>query len=354
MANFGTTMNNLSWNVTNGFLAGAMGAAFDTIQSKLANNGRDQKVKYYWDYEKGGAIYNVMARALVGGAVSALSDVAMSEYKKLIGGKKLDTKRIAAETQLQQLMDAQNLEETTYGNIKVNDGQDCVEAYDDWGNVCHDALMLAIPVAKKVKMSIQKWQNGKQKSIDIQSDHLVWWDTTALINLSSDKDLILTRVTGRDYSRKELVSNGDLNFSVSGHISSNIPDIYPSKEVQKFRQIMQYKGIIEINNEFLDQWGVNKIVIKSFNLPSNEGNKSVQDYSFEAVGIQPDTEANVTEDTISIIDYTIQEETDNSESLAWKDILKQQLETLKSQSVALGSQGLALAGGYLDKAMAKM
>lgn len=56
-------------------------------------------------------------------------------------------------------MDAQNLEETTYGNIKVNDGQDCVEAYDDWGNVCHDALMLAIPVAKKVKMSIQKWQN---------------------------------------------------------------------------------------------------------------------------------------------------------------------------------------------------
>lgn len=354
MANFGTTMNNLSWNVTNGFLAGAMGAAFDTIQSKLANNGRDQKVKYYWEYEKGGAIFNVMARALVGGAVSALSDVAMSEYKKLIGGKKLDTKRIAAETQLQQFMDAQNLEETTYGNIKVNDGQDCVEAYDDWGNVCHDALMLAIPVAKKVKMSIQKWQNGKQKSIDIQSDHLVWWDTTALINLSSDKDLILTRVTGRDYSRKELVSNGDLNFSVSGHISSNMPDIYPSKEVQKFRQIMQYKGIIEINNEFLDQWGVNKIVVKSFNLPSNEGNKSVQDYSFEAVGIQPDAEANVTEDTISIIDYTIQEETDNSESLAWKDILKQQLETLKSQSVALGSQGLALAGGYLDKAMAKM
>lgn len=354
MANFGTTMNNLSWNVTNGFLAGAMGAVFDTIQSKLANNGRDQKVKYYWEYEKGGAIYNVAARALVGGAVSALSDVAMSEYKKLIGGKKLDTKRIAAETQLQQLMDAQNLEETTYGNIKVNDGRDCVEAYDDWGNVCHDALMLAIPVAKKVKMSIQKWQNGQQKSIDIQSDHLVWWDTTALINLSSDKDLILTRVTGRDYSRKELVSNGDLNFSVSGHISSNMPDIYPSKEVQKFRQIMQYKGIIEINNEFLDQWGVNKIVIKSFNLPSNEGNKSVQDYSFEAVGIQPDAEANVTEDTISIIDYTIQEETDNSESLAWKDILKQQLETLKSQSVALGSQGLALAGGYLDKAMAKM
>lgn len=353
MANFGTTMNNLSWNVTNGFIAGAMGAAFDTIQSKLANNGRDQKVKFYWEYEKGGSILNVAARALVGGAVSGLTNVAMSEYKKLIGGKKLDKKRVEAEMQKEALLAAQNDTEQKYGTIKVNDGSTSIQALDDWGNICYDALMLAIPVAQKVNMTISKYSNGNKVEQNIQSDHLVWYDTTALINLSSDKDLILTRVTGRDYSRKELVSNGDLNFSISGHISSNMPDIYPTKEVQKFRQIMQYKGIIEINNEFLDQWGVKKIVIKSFNLPQNEGNKSVQDYSFEAVGIQPDTEANVIEDTISIIDYTIQEETDNDESLAWKDILKQQLETLKSQSVALGSQGLALAGGYLDKAMAK-
>lgn len=353
MANFGTTMNNLSWNVTNGFTAGAMGAAFDTIQSKLANNGRDQKVKFYWEYEKGGSILNVAARALVGGAVSGLTNMAMSEYKKLIGGKKLDKKRVEAEMQKEALLTAQSDAEQKYGSIKVNDGNTSIQALDDWGNVCYDALMLTIPVAQKVNMTISKYSNGNRTEQNIQSDHLVWYDTTALINLSSDKDLILTRVTGRDYSRKELVSNGDLNVSISGHISSNMPDIYPTKEVQKFRQIMQYKGIIEINNEFLDQWGVKKIVIKSFNLPQNEGNKSVQDYSFEAVGIQPDTEANVIEDTISIIDYTIQEETDNDESLAWKDILKQQLETLKSQSVALGSQGLALAGGYLDKAMAK-
>lgn len=353
MANFGTTMNNLSWNVTNGFLAGAVGAAFDTIQSKLANNGRDQKVKFYWDYDRGGKLYNVATRALVGGAVSGLSNVVMSEYKKLIGGKKLDKKRVEAEMQKGVLLDAQKDAEQKYGSITVNKGTITIQALDDWGNVCYDALMLSIPVAKEVDMYITKRSSKTDSRTHFSSDHLVWYDTTALINLSSDKDLILTRVTGRDYSRKELVSNGDLNFSVSGHISSNMPDIYPTKEVQKFRQIMQYKGIIEVNNEFLDQWGVKKIVIKSFSLPQNEGNKSVQDYSFEAVGIQPDTEANVMEDTISIIDYTIQEETQDSESLAWKDILKQQWETLKSQSAALGSQGLALAGGYLDKAMAK-
>lgn len=355
MPNFGTTLNNYSWKVTNGFLSGTIGAMFDTIQSKLANGGRDEGVKFYWDYDKGGAIMNVMARSLAGGAVSELSNEIMGQYKKLIGGKKLDVKRQAAETQLSLLLDKQGDETKKYGKMPINDGDYSILAVDDWGNVCYDALMLSIPVSERVATNTPLLNpDGVRPRINfVMSDHLVWYDTTALISLSSDKDLVLTRVTGRDYSRKELISNGDLNFSVSGHISSNMPDIYPSQEVQKLRQILQYKGIIEVNNEFLDQWGVNKIVIKSFSFPSNEGNKSVQDYSFEAVGIQPDSEAKVTMDTVNIIDYTLQEETDNSESLAWKDILSQQLETLKTQSVQLGSQGLALAGGYLDKSMAR-
>ena len=354
-------MNNLTWNVTNGFLAGAMGEMFDTIHSKLANGGRDQKVKFYWDYGRGGALYNVMARQLVGGAISELNNEAMSAYKTLVGGKKADMARTASEQWAQKALAAQKEDEKNYGMIKVNDGKNVIVAYDDWGDICRDALMLTIPVAKKVKMkgnigtadSEGKFTKANGNG-EISSDHLVWYDTTALISLSSDKDLILTRVTGRDYSRKELVSNGDLNFSISGHITSGIPDIYPSSEVQKFRQVMQYKGIIEVNNEFLDQWGVKKIVIKSFNLPSNEGNKSVQDYSFEAVGIQPDAEANVVEDTISFIDFTLKESTDEEESLTWKNILKQQMEVLKSQSVDVASQGLALASGYLDSEMAKM
>lgn len=354
-------MDKFTWNVTNGFVASTVGAAFDTIQSRLANNGRDQKVKFYWDYSYGGAIYNVVARSLVGGALNELNNEAISAYKTLIGGKTADTTHKAAEAYNKQLESAQKDDKAKYGFIRVNDGKNAIVAYDDWGDVCHDALMLSIPVAKKVKIrgNIGTADNAGEftRARDgetIDSDHLVWYDTTALISLSSNKELILTKVTGRDYSRKELVSNGDLNFSVTGHITSLMPDIYPSQEVQKFRQIMQYKGIIEVNNEFLDQWGVNKIVIQSFNLPSNEGNKSIQDYSFEAVGIQPDSEANVIEDTVSVIDYNIQKETDNKTSLAWKDILGQQLEALKSQSVPLAAQGLALASGYIDKSMAKM
>ena len=351
-----TTLNNLGWNVTNGIMASMIGGALDTLQSKLANGGRDEKVKYYWDYDLGGSVWNVIARTVVGGAVNTISQEGLSQYKKLIGGKKIDVATQSAKEAYKDLLAAQEEDEGKYGKINVNNDTKpvAIKAYDDWGNICPDALMLAIPVAQSIKMTTTIYKNGTPVNEEITSDHLVWYDTTALINLSSDKNLILTQVSGRDYSRKELVSNGDLNFSVSGHITSRMPDIYPSSEVQKLRQILQYKGIIEVNNEFLDQWGVKKIVIKSFSFPSSEGNKSTQDYSFEAVGIQPDTEANVTEDTIKIIDYNIAVKTDNSESLAWKDLLSTQLDNLKSLSVDAAAQGVALATGYLDKSMAKI
>ena len=78
----------------------------------------------------------------------------MSEYKKLIGGKKLDKKRIEAEMQKEELLNAQKDAEQKYGSITVNKGTITIQALDDWGNVCYDALMLSIPVAKEVDMYI--------------------------------------------------------------------------------------------------------------------------------------------------------------------------------------------------------
>lgn len=357
MGSITKSIGDLGWEVTNGAIASVVGKALDTLQSKLANDGRDEKVKFYWDYNYGGSITNVIARTIVGGAVSTIANEALSQYKTLIGGKKTDAATKGAQEAKKILEEAQKEDESKYGKIMVTDTKTkestAIEAYDDWGNVCYDALILAIPVSKSVSISIDnpKDPSGPKK---IESDHLVWYDTTALINLSSDKNLVLTQVSGRDYSRKELVSNGDLNFSVSGHITSGKPDIYPSTEVQKLRQILQYKGIIEINNEFLDQWGIKKIVIKSFSFSSSEGNKSIQDYSFEAVGVQPDTEANVTSDTIKFIDYSIAEQTDDSTSLSWKSVLSAQLDNLKSMSANAAEQGASLAEDFLDKSIAKM
>lgn len=381
MTDYVTSISNLGWTVTNGTLSSVIGKTFDTIQSKLANDGRDEKCKFYWDYGAGGKIVNVLARTVVGGAVSAVVNEGKKALKKvLIGGDKNDTSGSKASEYLcNSLKKIHHDKKQKYGviyldglnvsgsMIKDSDGNMQIRpkyvAYDDWGEQCVDALILYAPTANEItyiQNNFVVYVGGKtsleSSDKELVTKNIIWHDTTAIINVSSDKNVILTRVQGRDYSRKELVSNGDINISVSGHITSQYPDVYPTEEVQKFRQLMTYKGLVRVNNEILDQWGIDKIVIKSFSLPSSEGKKSVQDYSFEAVGVQPASEANVTEDTVLRINYEAvnkENETTAEDSLSWKNMLKSKLEGIKQNTLNTATGVLALAEGFVDDAMCK-
>lgn len=76
----------------------------------------------------------------------------------------------------------------------------------------------------------------------------VFLDLGAIVQVQSSNNLVLTKVQGRDYSRKELISGGDINFTVTGKIVSNYPDVYPYAEVSKFITLMQHKGVIQVFN----------------------------------------------------------------------------------------------------------
>jgi len=331
------------------------------LQKNLANGfGRNQgAVQFYAKYEAGGSILNVLAKRLMGQAASMLKDEAMKQLKKGINkllGKKIDEEaQVNAMTKL--IENAQKNDDAKYGVMKVNNGDNAVVAMDIYGNKCIDAIMLGIPVKEKV--SYKKTMNNKgggnwSKDDDLeddingsfQSDTLVWYDPTALVTINSDRNLIITKVQGRDYSRKELVSNGDINFTVTGHILSNMPEVYPAADVQKFIQIMQYKGIVKVNNLILDQFHIDGIVIKDFSLSPKEGYKSQQDYTFNAVGIMPTEEVKVTEDTINVIDNSLKKAA--KEKSPWQKLLDNQLEGLAQSATNAADQGLALATGMLD------
>lgn len=342
-------LNGLAQGVYSDTASSLIAAGTGTLQNMLGG-GRGGSARFYYDYNGGGSIIRVVARRAVGGIAREIKNETVEQYKKLIGGKKFNSGYYDGSEATQVQIEAQKGEESKNYHTLYD-----MIAMDDWGNVCYDALMLGIPEGPGYCINIDVIggvSGGTEKYV---SKHPVWYDTTALVTVSSDKDLILTRVTGRDYSRKELVSNGDMMFSVSGHITSRMPDIYPSNEVQKFRTMMEYKGILDVRNEIFDQWGVKKIVIRSFSLPPTEGNKSTQDYSFECVGIQPDTDAAVKDDTITIIDKTIIEATDKDGKTTWSDVLKEQLkDVLKDTSVEAVDQGAALTTGLLDSMMAKI
>lgn len=352
----------------------------NTIESAFAG-GKKGHLRFYYQYEAGGSIINILAKSAFGAAASELSNVAIEQYKKFIGlQKKKQIVESASAKARSTIINAHHVnEQEKYGRIVVNknkvavsgarknavsvpasgdqlsiNNNNAVLAYDIYGNICTDALMLAIPLKTPITVTQRVFNadspmSGGWTTMSFQSDTLVWYDTVALVSIDSSKNLILTRVQGRDYSRKELISNGDISFTVSGTICSNYPDVYPEEEVQKFIQVMQYKGVVEVNNQVLDQFGISKIVIKDFSLSPREGYKSTQQYSFSAVGIQPDKETMVKEDTITIINQAMVET--EEEKSPWSKMLEDKVDGLKRSSVDIASQGLALATGILDNAI---
>lgn len=137
----------------------------------------------------------------------------------------------------------------------------------------------------------------------IQTDKMYVIDLAPQITINSSKNIVLTKVQGRDYTRKELVSGGDLCFTVSGELNSNQDGVYPTFDVQKFINIMQHNGIISVNNILFDQFNVSRIIIQSFKLDPPKY-QNIQPYSFTCVAVEPDEQVAI-DDTINIIDYKL-------------------------------------------------
>ena len=106
------------------------------------------------------------------------------------------------------------------------------------------------------------------------------------VSVSSKNNILLTPVQGRDYSRKELISGGDLEISITGKITSKYPDVYPEAEVSKFLKLMQFKCAINCDNTILRQFKISKLIVLDYSLPAPTY-RNVQPYTLHFVAVEP-------------------------------------------------------------------
>ena len=345
-----------------GNLSGStIAAGMNYLQTLLANGGRDKHCKFYYDRGAGGSLLVIAAKHVLNGTTPMLKNMAVNEFNSLLNGKKR-SKDVAIDGWLGGTQKAY-VEAQNYGMMQIKNTKNedvVIYALDDWGHISADAIMLGVDTNSiiAVNQEFAKYNNSQsilglntpEKSDVVKNRFdtktLVWYDTTALITINSDKNMVLTKVQGRDYSRKELVSNGDIKFSVTGQITSRLPEVYPTEEVKKFIKVMNYKGIVKTNNQILDQLGISHIVITDFSLSPRQGYKSVQPYSFSAIGLQPEKEIQIADDTVvfSAPKKAEAEKEDNK----WKQLLDNQINALKSMASSAFEQGLSIGTGMLE------
>lgn len=221
---------------------------------------------------------------------------------------------------------------SSYGSITVSDGNGQITAYDYLTRKVPEALILSFkgeePIeytfpapVKEESYTIEKSNLFKSlleahttinhtkiydysKGVSIMTNDVVHIDLSPQVSLSSSKNLILTTVQGRDFTRKELIGNGDLNFNVNGAIVSDIPGQYPAMAVERLVKIAQHKGIVNVHHFVFNQLNVHKIIIKDFSLGTQEY-KNIQPYSFSCVAVETD-DITIQNDTIGRINQDIQ------------------------------------------------
>ena len=277
--------------------------------------GRDGVIKYVGNKHYDSVLVYT-AKRMVAQALQAEIDKALPRYQKYLQDKRREEYKAQAKTVDNTILKNGEIVDKKYGEI--GDG---IVAMDPYGNPVREALiiwyegdpeikdsLLPIPlgttttetVGKKNSPYASQTSGGTSGKYvpSVTTKKVFVIDLAPKITLQSTKNLQLTKVQGRDYTRKELISGGDLVFSVSGEFNSGYAGVYPTRDVQKFTAIMKHNGIISVNNMFFGNQNVTRILIQNFQLGQQEY-KNIQPYSFTCVAVEPDTEVSVTDDTIN-------------------------------------------------------
>lgn len=241
-----------------------------------------------------------------------------------------------------------------WGRITA-DGGHTIIAKDKYGNAVPESLMLFYDGDTDILVEDVKIVGDKQVKDSYTTKTICFIDINPDVAIQSSKNIVMTTVQGRDFTRKELVSGGDLNFTVTGEIVSNEEGVYPENDVKKFIQIMQYGGVVNVNHFQFKQFNVDKIIIKDFNMQNQEF-KNIQPYTFTCVAVEPDEDVVVKSDTIAVINREIEV---SPMSKWYKLILNNKYAEIVANAAASAASstinaGVDAAGNGLDKLVDKI
>lgn len=366
MSYFGDVWSNLVFNTGNA-----------TSQFVNSLNWRYKKTQGGIEFVSQSAYKSVLVHVAKQLAMSTLEgelNSLLPRYEKYVRDKMLDAVRTQQDENRKVLITNGKKSTEGFGFIICEGGHKLIAktkygtpvpealilSYDDEVSVHYDDVLWdensSESYSIKKKSTLEKlWNPGNEIEHTVQSHKADPFDTktvfhidlTPKVSMSSSKNVILTPVQGRDYTRKELVSGGDLTYSVNGSIVSDEPGVYPAEAVKRFMKIMQYNGVVNVNFISFGLLGVTRIIIKDFSLGAVE-NKNVQPYSFTCVAVEPDDAIALQSDTISAINKDLAE----SQWDSWyKAILDNRLANMavKTALNVATSTATSAAGAGLDE-----
>jgi len=113
-----------------------------------------------------------------------------------------------------------------------------------------------------------------------------------LVEVSQDKNIVLTEVQGRNGTVKEYISDGDFSVSIKGILASDPFDgrysrRYPEREVQALRQLVAIPEALPVTGRLFQILGIRNLVIKGVSWPTLPGFTNLQAYELRCLSDEP-------------------------------------------------------------------
>lgn len=113
-----------------------------------------------------------------------------------------------------------------------------------------------------------------------------WWllPFEPLVSFSGENWTVKRRVS-KSKSRGSVKirwAEGDIKINIEGTFVNADLTKYPTTEVQKLREVIKQRRAIQVQNELLQLWNINQIVIEDYDIPFTKG-ENVQNYRLSAL-----------------------------------------------------------------------
>lgn len=109
---------------------------------------------------------------------------------------------------------------------------------------------------------------------------------TVLMRVNQRKEIVMTKVAGRPGSVKEYISEGDYEVQIYGTLQRDVNE-YPADEIERLIEICQVPVAIEVTSPFLNQFGIDLLVIDSYSFNQKQAYENQQPFELAALSDRP-------------------------------------------------------------------
>lgn len=105
---------------------------------------------------------------------------------------------------------------------------------------------------------------------------------TCLIDITLQKNIVVTAIQGRNGTVKELISNGDYRVRIRGALVGD-GQAYPMEDVQKLQELAAVPAAFPVSGWLFEVLGISYLVLENLDFPSFEGMTNTQPFTMDCI-----------------------------------------------------------------------